>query len=186
MGVRVDDREKTWSASGGGYSGGGGFGGGGFGGGGFGGAGGQAGHDYHREPDDRAPIDVAKVDDLLSQRVAAKRQRDFTSADALRDQLRSMGVEVQDREKTWRVGRGGGMGGGTGGGMGGGGGGGGMGSAPPPYRRDDDRSVPVDEAKINELTSQRVAAKFQRTPAPDLHRRTHRVRTARACAGIQR
>ena len=55
-----------------------------------------------------------------------------------------------------------------------------MGSAPPPYRRDDDRSVPVDEAKINELTSQRVAAKFQRTPAPDLHRRTHRVRTARA------
>ena len=51
--------------------------------------------------------------------------------------LRSMGIDVMDRDRTWRSTGGGG---GGGGGMGGGGmGGGGMGGGNHAYRRDDDR-----------------------------------------------
>ena len=64
---------------------------------------GGSGHDYTREPGDVAPIDVSRVDELLNQRHAAKRAREFPTADALRDSLRAMGVEVMDREKQWRV-----------------------------------------------------------------------------------
>jgi hypothetical protein len=76
MGVRIDDREKTWSASGGGGGGGGGYGGGG----GFGGL----GHDYTRQPGDNGPVDVNQVNDILKQRNDAKRARDFNLADQLR------------------------------------------------------------------------------------------------------
>ena len=46
---------------------------------------------------------MSRVDELLNQRHAAKRARDFPTADALRDSLRAMGVEVMDRDKQWRV-----------------------------------------------------------------------------------
>ena len=118
MGVEVYDKEKTWKAGGGG----------GFGGGGGGGRGGQfgpTGHDYRRDDDGSTRVDETKVNEMLATRLQAKMSRDFPTADAIRDQLRHMGVEVYDQERTWRAGPGGGGGGGGGGGYGGGGGGGG-------------------------------------------------------------
>jgi hypothetical protein len=53
-------------------------------------------------------VDVAHVNQLLQQRHSAKMARDFASADRIRDQLRAMGVLVSDRDKTWKVCRGGG------------------------------------------------------------------------------
>ena len=179
MGVRVDDKEKTWQAGGavpggggggGSYGGGGGFGGGGggsYGGGsGYGGAGSYGGgggsgygHDFQRDPSDQAPIDANRVNQLLTQRNDAKRQRDFNLADQIRDQLKNtMGVEVYDKDKLWRVGGRPGMGGSMGGG-GGGFGGGGI----APYRRDDDGSVPCpDIERVTALLAQRQQAKLNR------------------------
>jgi len=63
-----------------------------------------AGHDYMREPGDTAPIEPElhdKIDDLLAQRLAKKKSRCFDEADALQDQLWELGVEVDDRARTW-------------------------------------------------------------------------------------
>eukprot|EP01052_Picozoa_sp_SAG31_P024492 SAG31_NODE_2087_length_6484_cov_5.038528_4_plen_556_part_01 len=110
MGVRMDDKERTWSYRPGG--GGGGFGGG-FGGGPSGFGGGGAGHDYRRDDDGSVQVDERKVDELLAARLNAKRGRDFDTADRIRDELRDMGVQVFDQEKTWSA-RGGGAGPGPG------------------------------------------------------------------------
>lgn len=50
-------------------------------------------------------IDVAKVEELLTQRNLAREQKDWTKADQYRDQLKEMGVEFQDGAEgtTWRV-----------------------------------------------------------------------------------
>jgi len=48
-------------------------------------------------------VDVRRVDEILSMRVDAKRAGDFPRADHLRSQLRGMGVEVLDRERTWQT-----------------------------------------------------------------------------------
>ena len=63
----------------------------------------SGGHDYQRDPSDSTnSIDVAAVDRLLSMRLAAKKRRDFDTADAIRDQLRDdFSVRVYDREKVW-------------------------------------------------------------------------------------
>lgn len=87
-------------------------------GGGRGGSGG--GHDYVRDTSrDESNVDEATVNRLLSERVDAKRSRDFDTADAIRDQLMSeYSVGVFDRERTWRTGcspSGSGMGGRRGG-----------------------------------------------------------------------
>lgn len=110
MGIMVFDKEKTWKMAGapgggggggapaGGYGappayggGGGGYGGGGGGyagggGGGYSGGGGvgPSGHDYRRDDDGSVRVDVAKVDAILAQRMHAKMQRDFATADKLR------------------------------------------------------------------------------------------------------
>jgi cysteinyl-tRNA synthetase len=51
-------------------------------------------------PDDlelaRAGVDVAEVERLFAERLAARAERDFARSDALRDELQSMGVEVKD------------------------------------------------------------------------------------------
>ncbi len=44
----------------------------------------------------RRKIDAAKVEDLLNQRQQARREKDFQRADTLRQELKDMGVEVQD------------------------------------------------------------------------------------------
>jgi cysteinyl-tRNA synthetase len=44
----------------------------------------------------RRQIDTGRVEALLSQRQQARREKDFQQADALREELNAMGVEVQD------------------------------------------------------------------------------------------
>ena len=66
---------------------------------------------YRRAADDcERDVDEAKVHSLLERRARAKAARDFTTADAMREELRAMGIDVFDKDKVWRV-RGGGGGG---------------------------------------------------------------------------
>jgi cysteinyl-tRNA synthetase len=44
----------------------------------------------------RKEIDPAVVDDLIRKRQSARKDKDFEQADAIRDQLGRMGVEIQD------------------------------------------------------------------------------------------
>ena len=101
---------KQYDSSSNGYERGERRGGGGRGGGGRGGGGsysrGGSGHDYTRDTSrDTSNVDEAAVDALLSERIAAKRSRDYDTADAIRDQLlQDFGVGVYDKERTWRTG----------------------------------------------------------------------------------
>ena len=62
------------------------------------------GHGYAREDDGGGgDVDQGRVDKLLTERVAAKRSREYDKADKIRDELRGMGVEVHDKERTWSV-----------------------------------------------------------------------------------
>jgi len=151
MGVEIFDRERTWSLSQSGGKGG-------YGGGisQFGGGKGSTGHDYRREDDGSIPCDEPKINSMLAERMRAKMARDFDTADRLRDDLRRMGVEVFDKERTWRVGPGGG------GGKGGGSFGGGKGGTGHDYRRDDDGSAPCDLDRINSMLAERMRAKMAR------------------------
>lgn len=76
LGVDVDDRARSWYVLGAG------------------------GHGYERIGP-YIDLDVERVDTLLLRRVQAKRSRDFTTADRLQDELRSMGVEVNDARREW-------------------------------------------------------------------------------------
>jgi len=80
-------------------------GGGGRGGGGRG-RGGKRGFEYTRDTSrDNSAIDENVITDLLAQRGEAKRNRDFDTADEIRDDLlNSYAVGVDDRERTWRTG----------------------------------------------------------------------------------
>ncbi|CAK0814756.1 unnamed protein product [Prorocentrum cordatum] len=92
MGVQVDDAASTWTGPGGleGRYGGGGGGRGGGGGGGFGGGGGGG------------RVDVDRIQRLVDERQQYRRDRDFSTADRMRDELRDMGVQVSDDSLTWR------------------------------------------------------------------------------------
>merc|ERR1712087_1083974 len=87
LGVEVLDRERQWWVIGGGgrprY--------------------GPGSHDYRRIglDDDENQIDEGHVNQLLAERLQARITRDFVTADRLRDKLRDIGVEVDDKEKTW-------------------------------------------------------------------------------------
>ena len=83
------------------------------------------------------------IERLLQDREDARRGRDYDSADRIRDELRAGGVNIDDKESTWRTndGRSGTYGKGGGGGGGGGGyGGGGYGGGGGPDRRRDEGS----------------------------------------------
>eukprot|EP00746_Dinoflagellata_sp_MGD_P072351 gnl/MRDRNA2_/MRDRNA2_29370_c0_seq2.p2 gnl/MRDRNA2_/MRDRNA2_29370_c0~~gnl/MRDRNA2_/MRDRNA2_29370_c0_seq2.p2 ORF type:complete len:196 (+),score=54.19 gnl/MRDRNA2_/MRDRNA2_29370_c0_seq2:102-689(+) len=95
--------------------------------------------------------DEAKIQDMVDERQQCRRDRDFDKADRIRDELRDMGVRVDDTELTWE-GRGGMRGridNGKGGGKGGGGG------------RGRDRGGDVDP-EMEEKLDAWVAAKRQR------------------------
>ena len=64
---------------------------------------GERGHDYRRLDDGAAPVSVGKVHKLLAERIGAKRAKDYTLADSIRDELQRMGVVVDDKERTWQV-----------------------------------------------------------------------------------
>lgn len=59
---------------------------------------------YTREEGDDAPIDVAKVEEMIFQRSQLRQDRNFVEADAIQDELAQMGVTVFDREMKWFVG----------------------------------------------------------------------------------
>ena len=61
-------------------------------------------HDYQREMGDDAPIEpgqLERVHELLAQRLAKKKQRQFDEADALQEQLLDLGIGVDDRARVW-------------------------------------------------------------------------------------
>ena len=65
---------------------------------------GPLGHDYVAANDAAGELDeetATKVNAMIAERLAAKVTRDFTRADGLRDELRGMGVNVDDRTKEW-------------------------------------------------------------------------------------
>jgi cysteinyl-tRNA synthetase len=55
---------------------------------------------------------------MLAERMQAKMVRDYDTADRIRNELRQMGIEVYDKDKTWKAGGRGGNGGGYSGGGG--------------------------------------------------------------------
>lgn len=63
-------------------------------------------HDYERDYDaDSSNVDEAAVDDLISERLQARKTGQFETADAIRDQLLEQhGVRVLDKERMWRTG----------------------------------------------------------------------------------
>ena len=152
------------------FMGGGGKGGGGRGGGKGGGGGGDAPpHDYRRMAGDEAPVDAARVNELLSLRVGAKRAGDFRTADRIRNDLRALGVAVLDREREWHVIAGDGLGRPDGGTEPYGGYGGAhnmserFGTTGHDYRRTDPGAAfEVDEAKVNEILAARLHARLNR------------------------
>ena len=85
MGVEMDDKQRTWWVVGGGN---------------------VRPHDYARADDDGGSFvdgaQLAEIDQLISERLAAKKERDFDTADRLQEQLRYLGVEMDDRERVWR------------------------------------------------------------------------------------
>ena len=92
----------------------------------------------------------SKFQEMVDERTQCRRNRDFDKADRLRDELKDMGVRIDDTENSWTGpngesgstnGNGGGKGGGGGGGYGGGDsyGGGGKGGG---ERRDGDWDCP--------------------------------------------
>ena len=79
-----------------------------------------------------------------------KKSRNFDEADKVREDLKDMGVNVQDKDRTWSVGMGGG-----GGGYGGGGGGYGGGGGSSGYQRTGDPNAECDVAKIEAMLCRR-------------------------------
>jgi cysteinyl-tRNA synthetase len=46
-----------------------------------------AGHDYRRDDDGSAQVDLPKVNQMLAERMNAKIARDFTTADRIREEV---------------------------------------------------------------------------------------------------
>jgi len=85
-----------------------------------------------------------QVNGLIAARLTAKLNRDFNTADAIRDELIGLGVEINDGRKEWRV---------DGNGF--------LGAAPSPftYTRAAGATSAVDVALVEKLISDRGAAK---------------------------
>jgi len=117
FGVTVDDVEKTWST--GGHNGGSGApsprspgretprGRGSYGqGGGYDDGYGRGEHDYTRAADCSVELDqqdLDEIDELLAERLAFKKQKRFDEADRVQYELRTLGVETDDKRREWRV-----------------------------------------------------------------------------------
>mmetsp|Transcript_18042 Transcript_18042/g.57078 ORF Transcript_18042/g.57078 Transcript_18042/m.57078 type:complete len:203 (+) Transcript_18042:466-1074(+) len=70
--------------------------------------GGSSRHDYTRAPGDTVRISAAveeRIHEGIARRLSAKVAREFDRADAIREELRDLGVEIVDRDKLWRVAR---------------------------------------------------------------------------------
>ena len=62
-----------------------------------------SGSGYVRDAADTSPADVARVEALLAERTALRRERRYDEADAVRDELNTMGVNVWDRDRIWSM-----------------------------------------------------------------------------------
>ena len=58
---------------------------------------------FSRAAGDAAPADIPLVESLLSERTELRKRRDFDGADAIREELRRMGIGVDDKARTWAV-----------------------------------------------------------------------------------
>jgi cysteinyl-tRNA synthetase len=47
---------------------------------------------------DRGGLDINKIEQLISQRLDAKKNKDFDKADAIRQELLEMSIEIKDTE----------------------------------------------------------------------------------------
>ena len=59
---------------------------------------------YRRNDDGVAVVNEAMVEAVLSQRAAARKARDYASADRLRAVLATIGIDIFDDTRTWGVG----------------------------------------------------------------------------------
>ena len=61
----------------------------------------SGGQDYSRADGDEAqlPAPAAEIEDMLARRIQARRSNDFATADAIRVELRALGIDVNDRIK---------------------------------------------------------------------------------------
>ena len=91
LGVTVMDRDRLWWCTSGQRDGGRRF---------FG----ATSHDYSRT-DDLPGVDVETIDQMLAQRLQARLTRDFVAADNLRSELMRMGVQIDDKARTWTADR---------------------------------------------------------------------------------
>lgn len=66
-----------------------------------GGDGGNGGSGYTRDPNDRSEVDVARVEALISERTDLRINRQYNDADAVRNELAQMGVQLWDRDRVW-------------------------------------------------------------------------------------
>jgi len=53
---------------------------------------------------DCSDVDAAKVEQLINERTEAKKNKDFTRSDAIRDELLAMKIEIKDTREgtTWK------------------------------------------------------------------------------------
>ena len=119
---------------------------------------------YRRDDDRSIPVDEANVTRILAQRTTAKMSRDFNTADALREELRGMGVEVNDQERTWKMRGAGPGGGGYGGGGGAYGGGGGRDDRGPPRRNAEEDFGDLAALRRQARRSRSRSAERERAP----------------------
>ncbi|KAJ8605892.1 hypothetical protein CTAYLR_000606 [Chrysophaeum taylorii] len=84
MGIEVFDKTKQWKARGKGHMD------------------PSTGHDYSRDPRDGGPVPQG-THALIARRLQLKMSGKYPEADATREELRALGVEVNDRAKLWRV-----------------------------------------------------------------------------------
>jgi len=66
---------------------------------------GPSGHDYSRCAADSGPmaLPAEEVDALLTKRLVAKLKAEFETADAIKEELQALGIEVNDNIKEWRA-----------------------------------------------------------------------------------
>jgi cysteinyl-tRNA synthetase len=61
---------------------------------------------FHRSPESRRDVDKERVISLVDARNAARKGRNFKEADRIRDELKAMGIEIEDHKDgttTWKV-----------------------------------------------------------------------------------
>jgi cysteinyl-tRNA synthetase len=105
----------------------------------------------------RTSGEIAQVEDLMYERGLAKSRKDYARSDVLLDELYELGVDVDDRARTWRFAYARGGGGSPGGVLGGRGGHDYVRS-----RADDYEMSEADLAQVDELLGRRLAAKKAR------------------------